>query len=56
MFLVYDNKVILIEKILKRCDAAIMKTKFLDKEFQNNVSKVFINHNVASEEIRAFNK
>ena len=49
--MIYDNKVILVEKILKRCDDVITTTKSLAKELENNVSKVFRNHNVASGEI-----
>ena len=41
----------LIGKILKECDAAITSTKSLDKELKHYVSNVFINHNVASEEM-----
>jgi len=47
----YDNGVMLIGKTLKRCDAAITTTESLAKELKNYVSNVFINHNVASEEM-----
>ena len=47
----YDNRVMLIGKTLKECDAAITTTKNLAKELKNYVSNVFINHNVASEEM-----
>ena len=47
----YDNGVMLMGKTLKRCDGAITTTKSLAKELKNFVSNVYINHNVASEEM-----
>lgn len=38
-------------KTLKLCQGAITTTNFLAKELMNYVSTVFINHNVASEEM-----
>ena len=47
----FDEKAILLGKTLKLCDGAITITESLSKELKNYVSNVFINHNVASEEI-----
>ena len=47
----YDDGVIRMGKTLKLCQGAITTTNFLAKELMNYVSTVFINHNVASEEM-----
>ena len=47
----YDDDVIRMGKTLKLCDGAITSTEILAKELKNYVSNVFINHNVASEEM-----
>ena len=47
----YDDGVIRMGKTLKLCQGAITITNFLAKELMNYVSTVFINHNVASEEM-----
>ena len=46
-----DDEVILIGKTLKLCDGAITTTEILAKELKHYVSNVFVNHNVASEEM-----
>ena len=48
---IYDNGVISMGKTLKMCDGAITTTKTLAKELKNYVPEVFINHNVANEEM-----
>ena len=45
----YDAKI--MGKTLKHCDGVITTTKALAKEIKNYVPNVFINHNVASEEM-----
>ena len=47
----YDNGVQLIGKTLKLCDAAITTTEGLANEIKNYIPNVFINRNVASEEM-----
>ena len=47
----YDNGVIRMGKTLKLCDGAITTTMALARELKNYVSDVFINRNVASEEM-----
>jgi glycosyltransferase involved in cell wall biosynthesis len=47
----YDKNVILMKKTLLLCDGAITTNKFLAKELKNYIPEVFINHNVASEEM-----
>ena len=47
----YDNGVIRMGKTLKLCDGAITTTMALARELKNYVSDVFINPNVASEEM-----
>ena len=47
----YDKGVIGMGKTLKLCDGAITTTTTLAKELKNYVPEVFINHNVASEEM-----
>ena len=47
----YDDGVIRMGKTLKHCEGAITTTNFLAKELKNYVSSVFVNHNVASEEM-----
>ena len=47
----YDSGVILMGKTLKLCEGAITTTDALAKELRNYVSNVFINRNVASEEM-----
>ena len=49
--LLYDEGVISMGKTLKLCQGAITTTETLAKELKNYVNKVFINHNVASEEM-----
>ena len=48
---IYDDGVIRIRKTLKLCEGAITTTESLAKELKNYVSNVFINRNVASEEM-----
>ena len=48
---IYDDGVERIGKTLKLCDGAITTTKALAIELKHYVSNVFINHNVASEEM-----
>jgi len=48
---IYDNGVYLMGKTLKLCDGAITTTDILSKELKNYVPKVFINRNVASEDM-----
>ena len=40
-----------MRRTLLHCDGAIITTKALAKELKNCVPKVYINHNVASEEM-----
>ena len=47
----YDKGVKRIRKTLKQCEGAITTTETLAKELNHYVPKVFINHNVASEEM-----
>ena len=47
----YDDGVMRMGKTLKHCDGAITTTEVLAKELNNYISNVFINHNVASEEM-----
>ena len=47
----YDKNVRLMGKTLLLCDGSITTNKFLAKELKNYVPEVFINHNVASEEM-----
>ena len=47
----YENGVNLIGKTLKLCQGAITTTEILQRELKNYVSEVFINHNVANEEM-----
>ena len=47
----YDDNVIRMGKTLKLCEGVITTTKILAQELKNYVQKVFINHNVASEEM-----
>ena len=48
---VYDRGVILMEKTLKFCEGVITSTDALAQELKNYVKEVFVNHNVASEEM-----
>jgi glycosyltransferase involved in cell wall biosynthesis len=48
---IYDDGVMRTGKTLKLCDGAITTTERLEKELKNYVPNVFINHNVASEEM-----
>lgn len=52
----YDNGVIRMKKTLKLCEGAITTTKALARELKNYVSNVFINRNVASEEMWKLSK
>ena len=47
----YDDGVVRMGKTLKLCEGAITTTKTLAKELKYYVPNVFINHNVASEEM-----
>jgi len=47
----YDKKTMLIGKTLLLCDEAITTNDFLAKELKNYIPDVFINHNIASEEM-----
>ena len=49
--LLYDDGVNRMGKTLKLCEGAITTTETLAQELKNYVPKVFINHNVASEEM-----
>ena len=53
---VYNNGVIRMAKTLKLCEGAITTTTALAKELKNYVQEVFINHNVASEEMFKLSK
>ena len=53
---IYDDGVIRIGKTLILCDAATTTTEALAKELKNYVSNVFINRNVASEEMWKLSK
>jgi glycosyltransferase involved in cell wall biosynthesis len=48
---IYDKGVILMGKTLKLCEGAITTTEALAKELKKYVPEVFINRNVASEEM-----
>ena len=48
---IYNDGVSRMRKTLKLCDGAITTTEILSKELKNYVSEVFINRNVASEEM-----
>lgn len=48
---IYDNGVDRMRKTLKLCEEAITTTKQLAKELKNYVSHVYVNRNVASEEM-----
>ena len=52
----YDNSVMRTGKTLILCDGAITTTETLAKELKNYVPKVFINRNVASEEMWKLSK
>ena len=47
----YDNYVNLIGKTLKLCEGAITTNSIIEKELKNYVPEVFINHNIANEEM-----
>ena len=48
----FNNKnIILMRKILSLCEGAITTTETIAKELKNYIPEVFINHNVASEEM-----
>ena len=47
----YDNYINLIGKTLKLCEGAITTNEIIEKELKNYVPEVFINHNVANEEM-----
>ena len=47
----YDNGVVLMKKTLENCQAAITSTEVLAKELKKYISEVFINRNVASDEM-----
>ena len=53
---IYDDGVIRIGQTLISCDAAVTTTEALAKELKNYVPKVFINRNVASEEMWKLSK
>ena len=53
---IYDNGVKRIGKTLKLCEGAITTTKALAKELKNYIPIVFINKNVASEEMWKLSK
>ena len=52
----YDDGVMRIGKTLKLCDGAITTTNALAKELKNYIHNVFINRNVASEEMWKLSK
>lgn len=47
----YDEGVEKIQKLLRKCDAAITSTEKLAEELKNYVPEVFINRNVASQDM-----
>lgn len=47
----YDKNILLIRKTLLLCDGAITTNEFLAKELKSYIPEVFINHNIASEEM-----
>ena len=47
----YDSEVVLMGKTLKQCEGAITTTEALANELKTYISEVFINRNVASEEM-----
>lgn len=47
----YDKSVMLMRKTMLLCDGVITSTNVLAKELKNYIPHVFINHNVASEEM-----
>ena len=47
----YDNNAIAIGKTLKLCEGSITTTEAMARELNNYVPEVYINHNVASEEM-----
>ena len=53
---VYDDGVSRMGKTLKLCEGAITTTEVLAKELKNYVPEVFINKNVASEEMYKFSQ
>ena len=53
---IYDDGVRKMRRTLLHCDAAITTTKALATELKNYVTEVFINHNVASEEMWGLSK
>ena len=46
-----DKNIILMRKTLSLCEGAITTTEIIAKELKNYVPEVFINHNVANEEM-----
>lgn len=52
----YDQNVLNMQKLLKRCDAAITTTECLAEELKKYVPEVFLNRNKASEEMIALSK
>ena len=54
--IIYDKGVIRIGKTLKLCDAVITTTEALAKELKNYIPNVYINRNVASEEMWKLSK
>ena len=53
---IYDDGVRKMRRTLLHCDGAITTTKALANELKNYVPEVFINHNVASEEMWRLSK
>ena len=53
---IYDDGVKKMRRTLLHCDGAITTTKILANELKKYVPKVFINHNVASEEMWELSK
>jgi glycosyltransferase involved in cell wall biosynthesis len=52
----YNKGVILMGKTLKLCEGAITSTENLAEELKNYVKEVYVNHNVASEEMFKLSK
>ena len=48
---IYDEEIIKIGKTLKLCDSVITTTEVIANELKNYVNNIFINRNVASEEM-----
>ena len=52
----YDNNVMNMQKLLRKCDFAITSTDCLAEELRKYIPKVYINRNVASEKMIQLSK